>query len=122
MSQHKSGVNPQRGEIWEVKFDPVIGQEVSKIRPAVVMSVDSIGRLALRIVVPVTEWNLRYSQWAWMVPLVPTTKNGLTKKSAADGFQVKSVSLDRFDQKIGVLMAHKVKDIAAAVVLCVVYQ
>ncbi len=115
-------MNPQRGEIWRVRFDPTIGQEMGKTRLAVVINVDSVGRLALRLVVPVTGWDSNYSQWPWMVPLVSTGKNGLTKNSAADGFQVKSVSLDRFDQNLGVLRAHKVEEIAAAVVLCVGYQ
>lgn len=48
---------PRRGEIWLVRFDPSVGAEIRKQRPAVVLSVDGIGRLPLRIVVPVTDWN-----------------------------------------------------------------
>ncbi len=42
--------NPLRGEIWRVNFDPTQGAEMRKIRPAVVISDDDIGRLALKIV------------------------------------------------------------------------
>ena len=48
---------PQRGEIWTVRFDPSVGAEIRKSRPAVVCSVDSIGRLPLRVVVPLTDWQ-----------------------------------------------------------------
>jgi len=48
---------PKRGEIWLVRFDPSIGAEIRKLRPAVVLSLDKIGRLPLRIVVPVTDWR-----------------------------------------------------------------
>ncbi len=36
---------PQRGEIWMVHFDPSVGAEIRKVRPAVVVSVDTIGLL-----------------------------------------------------------------------------
>jgi len=29
---------PKRGEIWLVNFDPTIGTEIKKIRPAIVVS------------------------------------------------------------------------------------
>jgi mRNA interferase MazF len=48
---------PSRGEVWDIRFDPSVGAEIQKIRPAVVISLDSIGRLPLRIVVPITEWK-----------------------------------------------------------------
>ncbi len=48
---------PRRGEIWLVDFQRSVGAEIQKIRPAVVMSVDAMGRLPLRVVVPVTEWK-----------------------------------------------------------------
>ncbi len=48
---------PQRGEIWMVRFDPSVGAEIRKIRPAVVVSLDNVGRLPLRIVVPLTDWQ-----------------------------------------------------------------
>ena len=38
-----------RGEIWRVEFDPSTGQEIGKIRPAVIVSENSIGRLPLKI-------------------------------------------------------------------------
>ena len=48
---------PLRGEIWLVQFDPSVGAEIRKLRPAVVISLDAIGRLPLRIVVPLTDWQ-----------------------------------------------------------------
>lgn len=48
---------PLRGEVWTVRFDPAEGAEIQKIRPAVVLGMDSIGRLPLKIVVPITDWK-----------------------------------------------------------------
>lgn len=36
---------PRRGEVWRVRFDPAEGDEIRKVRTAVVMSEDAIGRL-----------------------------------------------------------------------------
>ena len=45
---------PSRGDIWLVDFDPSVDAEIRKIRPALVVSLDAIGRLPLRIIVPIT--------------------------------------------------------------------
>jgi mRNA interferase MazF len=48
---------PSRGEVWLADFDPAVGAEIQKVRPALVISLDSIGRLPLRMVVPLTDWK-----------------------------------------------------------------
>lgn len=110
---------PTRGEIWRVNFDPIIGEEISKIRPAVVISPDYVGKLALRIVVPVTGWDARFDSTPWMVRLEAGRSSGLEKVSTADCFQVKSLSLRRFVSKLGDLREGEVEEIMAAVALCI---
>jgi hypothetical protein len=58
---------PKRGEIWLVDFDPAVGAEIRKIRPAVVINVDNIGRLPLRMVVPVTDWKPLYASFPFSI-------------------------------------------------------
>ena len=57
----------ERGEVWEVRFDPSEGDEIRKIRPAVVMNVQSAGRMHLQIVVPITGWHSAFSNYFWMM-------------------------------------------------------
>ncbi len=102
-----------------IRFDPVKGAEIGKKRPAVVVSLSSIGKLPLRIVVPITGWDAKYATVPWLVCLRPRKDNGLNKKSAADCFQVKSVSINRFATKIGDLRAEEIEEISAAIALCV---
>ncbi len=46
----------QRGEVWWVEFDPAVGSEIRKTRPAVIVSNDAANRhLARVVVVPVTS-------------------------------------------------------------------
>lgn len=115
----KTNATPVRGEVWWIEFDPSVGSEQRKTRPAVVLNVPSVGKLPLRIVVPITEWDPKWATVPWLVYLKSTTRNGLTKDSAADCFQVKSLSLQRFQSKMGFLTADEVEQIAAAVALCV---
>jgi mRNA interferase MazF len=110
---------PKRGEIWLVDFDPATGAEITKVRPAVVISVDSVGRLPLRMVVPVTDWKPHYAAYPWFVELPMTAANGLVKDSGADAFQTKSVSLTRFSRRVGAITAAQIDEIAAAIALCV---
>lgn len=89
------------------------------MRPAVVASLDAIGRLPLRIVVPITDWKEQYRGYPWFVRLVPAAGNGLTKESEADAFQVKSLAEARFVRRIGRLTEAEVATIAVAVRLCI---
>ncbi len=46
----------KRGEVWWVEFDPAVGSEIHKTRPAVIISNDSANRnLARVVVVPLTS-------------------------------------------------------------------
>ena len=86
----------KRGEIWRINLDPSIGAEIRKTRPAVILSVDAVGSLPLRIVVPITGWKEKFTQASWLVRLEPDEYNKLDKPSAADTFRVRSVSETRF--------------------------
>jgi mRNA interferase MazF len=67
-----------RGEVWDINFDPQIGDEIAKIRPAVVLDVGS-ARLELRIVVPITAWRPEFAGNVSKVRLDPSLESGLTK-------------------------------------------
>jgi mRNA interferase MazF len=110
---------PNRGEIWLVDFDPSVGAEIRKVRPAVVLNMDGIGRLPLRVVVPLTDWKPAYQGYSWFVYIPATAANGLIKDSGADAFQVKSISQHRFVQQIGAVSDSELAAMAAAVALVV---
>jgi mRNA interferase MazF len=108
---------PKRGEVWLVDFDPAVGTEIRKVRPALVISVDTIGRLPLRMVVPITDWKPQYASYPWFVELPASASNGLAKDSGADAFQTKSVALSRFVQRLGEVTQAQIDDVASAVAL-----
>ena len=106
----------KRGEIWLVNLDPTIGSEIKKTRPAVIISSDLVGILPLKIIVPFTDWKDRYETAVWMVRIDPESNNGLSKPSALDGLQIRSVSQQRLVRRLGVLTPVQIAQIVQAVV------
>lgn len=81
----------KRSEIWLVDFEPTRGAEIKKVRPAVIVNNDGIGTLALKVVVPLTDWKAHFSVASWLVRLEPTATNGLMRVSALDNENKESV-------------------------------
>lgn len=103
-----------RSEVWLINLDPTIGAEIKKTRPAILVNDDSLGKLPLRIIVPLTDWKERYSTADWMVKIEQDSLNGLTKDSSADCFQVRSVSTKRFARKMGNISLIQMNQIGIA--------
>jgi len=107
----------RRGDVWLINLDPTVGAEIKKTRPAVVVNDDAIGILPLKVIVPITEWKDRYAVAPWMVPLTPDAQNGLDKPSAADTFQVRSLSQSRFVIQLGRLSEITLQEISRALAI-----
>jgi mRNA interferase MazF len=108
-----------KGEIWLINLDPTLGAEIRKKRPGVIVNEDAVGILPLRVIVPLTEWKDRYSVAPWMIQIDPDQHNGLEKTSAADAFQLRSVSTERFVQRLGVLNDQQLEKILIAIKLVI---
>ena len=88
----------KKGEVWLVNFNPTSGQEISKLRPAIIVSSNDLGKLSLKVVIPITN-GFRLIE-DWQVMLTPSKLNGLSKESVADCFQLKNISTTRFIKKL----------------------
>ena len=95
----------KQGEIWSVNLDPTLGAEIRKTRPIIIVNDDAVGRLPLKIIVPLTDRKAHYAQAPWMVRVAADVRDKLTSTSAADCFQVRSISEARFAKRIGVVDA-----------------
>ena len=104
----------KQGEIWLINLDPSVGSEMKKTRPAVIVNDDNLGRLPLKVIVPVTDWKDRYQVATWMVRIMPDATNGLSKTSSIDCFQVRSVSERRFVKKLGELSSDQQNQVKEA--------
>ncbi|MGF7137834.1 type II toxin-antitoxin system PemK/MazF family toxin [Roseimarinus sediminis] len=93
----------KQNEIWLINLEPTIGSEIRKVRPVIIVNDNSLGKLPLKVIVPITDWKDHYAIAPWMIKLYPDSINFLEKISCADCFQVRSVSQLRFIRKIGEL-------------------
>jgi mRNA interferase MazF len=91
-----------RGEIWLIDLEPTIGAEIRKTRPAIIVNDERLGKLPLKVIVPITDWKTQYAIAPWMVNILPSIQNGLSKESCADCFQIRSLSQQRFVKYIGI--------------------
>jgi mRNA interferase MazF len=100
---------PQRGEVWLVSFDPAVGGEIQKTRPAVVLSNDTANALLNRIqVVPVSSQVSRlYPAEAYI------TLNGERRKAMAD--QLTTVSKLRLIRRLGNLLPEDIGSVVRAI-------
>ena len=112
---------PKRGEVWLVNFDPTIGAEIKKIRPAVVVSSDSVGKLAIKLIAPITDWKEYYVGNIWHVRIDPDSINNLTKVSAVDVLQLRGVDIQRFIRKVGEVSTDTMEEIVLAIASVVEY-
>jgi mRNA interferase MazF len=91
-------------------------------QPKVMKFENAAWRHRLRIVVPITSWQARFAKDFWMVEIIANTTNGLNNNSAANTFQIKSVSEQRFARKLGELTPAEMEEISAAVALCIGFE
>jgi mRNA interferase MazF len=98
-----------RGEIWWVEFDPSIGTEIQKRRPAVIVSNDSANRNISRVVVvPLTSNTEKKYPGEALV-----TVNSKEGKAMAD--QIMAADKTRLKNKIGDISKSDMKAIEAAI-------
>ncbi len=114
-------MKPKRGEIWLVEFEPQIGTEIQKTRPALILSIQPLRFLTTRIVVPIRDFKEHHAGFFFYIPVEPEITNGLSKKSTIDCSQVKSFDFQRFQKKLGNITDNELEEVADTVSRCIGY-
>ena len=99
-------VIPERGDIWWVALDPVLGSEIRKTRPCVVISVKVLNeRRRTVIVLPLSS-----SPRASPPILIPITCDGRPTVAVTD--QIRAVAKVRLRSRLGVVAEEELAVLA----------
>jgi mRNA interferase MazF len=92
-------VNPKRGALYWVRFDPAIGSESAQTRPALVVSSDANNKAMPTLsVVPLTSSVKRLYPFE---VFLEASESKLPKDSKIQTQQIRTVSHERLDDLIG---------------------
>jgi mRNA interferase MazF len=99
----------RRGDIWWVQLDPTQGSEISKTRPCVVLTHDTLNRLRRTVVV------VPLSTAAKPHPpiTIPVTCEGDSAVAVAD--QIRAVAKHRLKSRIEALASDELEEVCQAV-------
>jgi len=91
---------PLRGSVYRVQFDPGVGHEIRKSRPAVVVSNNHMNEFAPTVLVmPITSGHFDYYHWITIHP----PEGGLVKRSSIVTEQIRVVDKSRVGRRLGAL-------------------
>ena len=93
--------SPKRGEVWLVSFDPTLGAEIRKTRPALILQNDIANRVSpITIVAAITSRLDDARLYPTEVRLAPP-EGGLTADSVVLLNQLRSVDKRRLVRRLG---------------------
>lgn len=108
----------RRGDICFIDFEPVLGSEASKRRPAVIVSNDHANRSVEHFhrgvvtVVPLTSNIVRVLSFQ---VLLPASVTGLSRDSKAQAEQIRAVAIERVGPVVGRVPTSAMQSLDAAI-------
>jgi len=101
----------KRGDVWWVEFDPAVGSEIKKTRPAVILSNDLANRQLSRvIVIPLTSNTGRLYPGEAAVEI-----GGRSSKAMAD--QLMAADKSRLKSRLGAISKAELAAVEDAIAL-----
>ena len=98
-----------RGDIYLVNFEPQVGSEIKKVRPAVIVSREPFNRLRRTVVVVPLSTAHRSTEFPL---LVATPSSGRPSVAVVD--QIKAADRARFVRKVGQLTGNEMQELDRA--------
>jgi len=93
----------RRGEIYLCSFDPTVGHEIKKTRPALVIQNDIGNRYSPLTIVAAITSTVSAVPYPVEVVVEPTMANGLESPSSIRLDQIRTVDRQRLVRRLGVL-------------------
>jgi mRNA interferase MazF len=93
----------RRGEIYLCSFDPTVGHEIKKNRPALVIQNDVGNRYSPLTIVAAIASTVSTAPYPVEVIIDPTAANGLDVRSSTRLDQIRTVHRQRLARRLGVV-------------------
>ena len=116
MGRKQEVTPPKRGDVFIVVFDPTLGAEIRKRRPAVVIQNDIDNRYSPVTIVAAITSRLDNTQYPTDVHVRPP-EGGLSKPSMVLSNQLRSVDKRRLVQRLGRLRPETMRQVDRALQL-----
>jgi mRNA interferase MazF len=108
----RTSSNYRLGSLWLIRFDPSVGTEIRKTRPAVIISGTLFNRRSKVTVLPLTSVQPQDPRLlAVVVPVLPTRSNGLDSESFVICVEPMTFDKRRFVQHLGELELDQIQRI-----------
>jgi mRNA interferase MazF len=92
----------RRGDIYLVSFDPTVGHEIKKTRPALVIQNDIGNQFSPLTIVAAITSSLSAVPYPVAVQIAPSKTNGLDVRSSIRLDQIRTVDRQRLVRRLGV--------------------
>jgi mRNA interferase MazF len=111
-------VRPRRGEVYLVNFDPTLGAEIRKTRPALIVQNDVANRhSAITIVAAITS---QFDQTLYPTEvLISPPEGGLRTDSVALLNQIRSIDKQRLVRRLGTLKPETMDRVDHAILISI---
>lgn len=107
---------PKRGEIWLVNFDPTIGSEINKIRPALIIQNDIANAYSpVTIVAAITTAVAGEKIYPTEVLIKSSTTAGLKNNSLVLLNQIRTIDKARLVKRLGAIPTNTLSQVSTAI-------
>ena len=114
METRSSITHPQRGEVWIVNFDPTVGAEIKKSRPALILQNDIANEHSpITIVAAITS---KFDEKLYPTEVLTSQREGgLAQESVALLNQIRSIDKQRLVKKLGIVQNKTLREVEKAI-------
>jgi mRNA interferase MazF len=104
------------GSIWLVSFDPSVGAEIRKTRPAIIISGTAFNQRRKLTVLPITSSSPDDKLLPVVIGVSPNTENGLTVDSYIVCIDPMTFDKRRLVKRLGMLDVERIEQVQ--IILC----
>lgn len=116
MAKRQKVISPRRGEVYLVSFDPTLGAEIRKTRPALILQNDVFNRHSpITIVATITS---QFDERLYPTEvLIKAPEGGMESDSVVLLNQIRSIDKQRLIKRLGILLPSTIRQVERALLI-----